>query len=295
MTGAMSLAPGVTLDSSRAVLVDAVRGQSVPLNQTACYMLYSAQGRSLGETTETIASETRTDIQIVRRDLEALCDKLNSKALVNVGGRQSHMLRAWLPLALKSVRHGIIPSAPPILIVRRPVDTSTTRSIILTTAAAGIRNAFSWALSVVGVLLAALLVGAEPATFYRQLTILAVAPAIGASLLIHEIGHALFLRNVPTVLVTRGPQIFLLHRPIQSQRAVLVSAAGPVISGIVGGSLLIVAYLITAPVLLLVALPFVVQLLGLTVLAHDGRHLLGLRPAESSKLKQHQPTSRPPD
>jgi hypothetical protein len=95
-----------------------------------------------------------------------------------------------------------------------------------------------------------------------------LAPAAGAGVLLHELGHAAALRGVPHVLVRRGLAPRLLHPQLPPGRLLAVAAAGPLSPAFAGLALAHVAGI--------ASLPLAAHALALTVAAPDGRNACGL-------------------
>jgi hypothetical protein len=104
-------------------------------------------------------------------------------------------------------------------------------------------------------------------------TTLALAAAVGAGVVLHELGHLVLLRGVPTCAVTRGARLWLLHRAVDRRREAVIAAAGPT------AGLAVAALLLALPGLPATAAGLALSLhaLGFTVLTSDGRTMCARR------------------
>jgi hypothetical protein len=96
----------------------------------------------------------------------------------------------------------------------------------------------------------------------------AVAPALGAGVLMHELAHAAALHGLPRAGVRRGLRAAVLHPRLTQARALAVGAAGPL-----APSLAALVLVHRAP---LAAVPLAAHALALTVASPDGRSACGL-------------------
>ena len=102
----------------------------------------------------------------------------------------------------------------------------------------------------------------------------ATALASSISLLIHEAAHAVALVPVPAFLGLYGPSTKVQHRPVKPRKGLLVSAAGPAITGSLGLPVLLGSGFLNSGPLVLVGMMLLLNLLGITVAAPDGRNAL---------------------
>jgi hypothetical protein len=113
-----------------------------------------------------------------------------------------------------------------------------------------------------------LLVGDVLPSFWMALS---VALAFAASLVIHEASHAMALAPVPAFLSVYGPVFLVGHREIPPKKGFFVSAAGPVITGASGSLVVLMSGALHSEHLVFVGEVLVMNLLGMTTLAADGR------------------------
>ena len=102
----------------------------------------------------------------------------------------------------------------------------------------------------------------------------ASALASSVSLLIHEAAHALALVPVPAFLGVYGPSTKVQHRPVKPRKGLLVSAAGPAITGSLGLPVLLGSGFLNSGPLAILGTMLLLNLLGLTIAAPDGRNAL---------------------
>ena len=100
--------------------------------------------------------------------------------------------------------------------------------------------------------------------------------SLGVGALVHEIGHALLLRGVPSAVTSHGPRPAVLHRHVPGRRGALVTAAGPMAGVLLGAALLVPAATFSLGWLALVAIVSASQAAGFTCLSADGRKLCAL-------------------
>lgn len=244
---------------------DHVRGVTLPLNATGAVIVDAATPAAASHA---LRLGFAVDEERALADAIGFCAELNERLLLNISpvrGALAFAVRwvAHLPFMLPARRLPRFPAR------RRHVDTSSSRSILVT----GVRATLPFALlAAVGTLVVAALVlgglGAASAS-----TTLALAAAVGSGVVLHELGHLVLLRGVPTCAVTRGARLWLLHRAVDRRREAVVAAAGPT-----------AALVIAAPLLALPGLSATVgglalslHALGFTVLTADGRTLCARR------------------
>lgn len=256
-------------------LVDEVRGVRYPLNVTAGVLL-DGGAAPLEVLSASIASRWAIPLAQAQRDVLRFAWELNRHGLANVvpGRSRRCRTRSWVGLALRLLPCGRLP-AP--IVKRRPLDTSTVLCATASAAGALARSAAVVALaaSTLLILVGALAGGAQ------VLAAIAVGGATGASLLLHEAGHAVALRGRPAALLLVRGRASVLHGPLGSHRTVGVAVAGPAAPVLAGVVLAAVAVAIGAPLLALAACPAVGHALSATVAARDGRRACGL-PARGS-------------
>lgn len=251
-------------------LVDDVRGVRYPLNATAGVLLDSV-AEPLEVLSASIAARWAIPLSQARRDVLGFAWELNRHGLANVvpGRSRRRRARSWAGLALR-----LLPCArlPAPIVRRRPLDTSTVWRATATAVGALVRPAAAVALAAATLLL---LVGAF-AGGAQVLAAIAVGGATGASLLLHEVGHAAALRGVPAALLLVRGRASVLHGPLGCYRTVGVAVAGPAAPVLCGVVLAAVAIHIGAPLAALAACPAVGHALSATVAARDGRRACGL-------------------
>lgn len=254
----IALAPGVLLD--RDGLHDPVRDTTFPLNESARVVL---SADTVAEAAAALAQSFRVAVDRACADATAFCAELNDRLLLVIEPRGGTLRLAarWLLVAARLLPFRVVPHVPA---QRKHVDTAATRALLRTGARALLGPS---AVSAVGAGVAALL-----AT--RQMSLaLAVALAVAVGLVTHELGHLALLRGVPACVVVRGLRVSVFHRRVDARREVRVALAGPV-SGIALAALALLAVeLVPCAELAAVALLEAGQLLGLTMLTHDGRRV----------------------
>jgi hypothetical protein len=82
------------------------------------------------------------------------------------------------------------------------------------------------------------------------------------------------LAPVPTFLGLYGPSTKVQHRPVTPRKGLLVSAAGPAITGSLGLPVLLGSSFLHSGSLAILGTMLLLNLLGLTVAAPDGRNAL---------------------
>jgi hypothetical protein len=240
---------------------DHVRGVTLPLNATGAVIVDASTPAAASRA---LRLGFAVDEERALADAISFCAELNERLLLNVSpvqGAPAFALR-WvthLPFMLPARRLPRVPAR------RRHVDTTSLPAILVT----GVRATLPFALlAAVGSLVVALLIlgglGAPSVS-----ASLALAAAIGGGVVLHELGHLVLLRGVPTCAVTRGARLWLLHRGVDRRREALVAASGPT------AALVVAALLLALPGLpaTVAGLALSLHALGLTVLTADGRTL----------------------
>jgi hypothetical protein len=244
---------------------DHVRGLALPLNATGAVI---ADASTPAAASRSLRLGFAVDEERALADALGFCAELNERLLLNVSparGTPALALRwiAHLPFMLLARRLPRIPAR------RRHVDTSTPRAILVT----GVRATLPFALfAAIGTLFVASLVlgglGAASAS-----TTLTLSLAVGAGVVLHELGHMALLRGVPTCVVTRGARLWLLHRAVDRRREAAVAGAGPT-TALATAALLLALPGFSATI---AGLALSLHALGLTVLTADGRTLCARR------------------
>jgi hypothetical protein len=235
----IELAPGVVLQADG--LHDSVRGIDVPLNGSA--RLAFRSGVTVAELTASLA---RLGAREPEHDATAFAAQLNRLLLANV--RAS--FRGRLLRRARALRHGKALRPPTHRIA---IDKPWTFVTALMPSAA----------AVVAVLLPLVSLGGA--------WTIAAALAAGAGIVVHEAAHALALCGVPRALVLEGLKPSILHPPVGVWRTFAAAAAGPIAPTLLGLSIAL-AWRAAAPAVV----PLAAHVVGLTVIAPDGRAACGL-------------------
>jgi len=244
---------------------DHVRGVTLSLNAVGAVIVDSPTPKAASRT---LRLRYAVDEERALADAIGFCAELNERLLLNVSP-----VRGAPALALRWVAHlpFMLPARtlPRLPARRRHVDTSSLGSILGTGIVATLPFAV---LASLGACVVAVLVlgglGAASAS-----ATLALAAAVGAGVVLHELGHLLLLRGVPTCAVTRGARLWLLHRRLGRRREALVAAAGPTVALAIAAALLALPGLAAT----VAGLALSLHALGFTVLTADGRTLCAPR------------------
>jgi hypothetical protein len=225
------------------LLVDAVRGVHLPVNDSGRIVLERANGATI----ERLGAElTRAGSRDGVRDALAFCKQLNERFLLNIRVGAATRLRR----RLHAFGYGIVLRGP-----ARRVRAESTFDVVRVVSPVGAILTLS--------LLPLALVGG-PWT-------LAAAAATGLGVVVHEVAHAVALRGVPSAVVLHGLRPTLLHPRLGAARALLVASVGPLAPSLTA----IAAAAAWRPSALAVA-PLGAHALALTVLCPDGRNACGL-------------------
>lgn len=259
----IALPPSV--ERSADGVYDHVRGVTLPLNATAEVII---DARTPAAAACALQLGFSVDEERALADAIRFCAELNERLLLNVSARCGAPAVAlrWLvhlPFMLPTRRLPRVPAR------RRHVDTSSLHTVLVT----GVRATFPFALfAAIGASVVALLVlgglGAASTS-----TTLALGAAVGSGVVVHELGHLVLLRGVPTCAVTHGARLWLLHRSLERRRGALVAAAGPTATLAVAALLLA----LPGPSTTVAGLALSLHALGFTVLTGDGRTLCARR------------------
>ncbi len=240
---------------------DHVRGTTLPLNATGAVIVDASTPAAASRA---LRLGFAVDEKRALADAISFCAELNERLLLNISpaqGAPALALRwvAHLPFMLPARRLPRVPAH------RRHVDTTSLVAILVTGVLATLPFALLAAVGSLGVAL--LVLGGLGATSVS--TSLALATAVGSGVVVHELGHLVLLRGVPTCAVTRGGRLWLLHRGVDRRRETFVAASGPT------AALVVAALLLTLPGLpaTVAGLALSLHALGLTVLTADGRTL----------------------
>jgi coenzyme PQQ synthesis protein D (PqqD) len=256
----IALARGVRLTPTG--LEDPVRGTTFSLNSSGRVVL---SAHTVADAAAALVHTFGAPADRALTDATRFCAQLNERLLLEVaprGGAVRVVLR-WIALVCRLAPLRVLPRVPAR---RKPVDTSS----MLVLLHSGTR-----ALAGAGVVLGGL-TGVAALLVVHVLTLaLAVALAVGAGLVAHELGHLALLRGVPACVVVRGLRVSVLHRSLTAPREVRVAAAGPCAGIALAALLLFAVELWPRPELATAALVEAAQLLGLTTLTRDGRRVCG--------------------
>jgi hypothetical protein len=244
---------------------DHVRGVTLRLNTTGAVIVDASTPAAASRA---LRHAFAVDEARALTDAIGFCAELNERLLLNVSP-----VRGAPALALRWVAHlpFMLPARtlPRVPARRRHVDTSSLRTILVT----GVRATLPFALLVsVGAFVVASLVLGGLGAASTSMT-LALAIAIGAGVVLHELGHLALLRGVPTCVVTRGARLWLLHRALDRRHEAVVAAAGPTVALAIAGLLLALPGLLAT----VAGLALSLHALGFTVLTADGRTICARR------------------
>jgi hypothetical protein len=235
----IELAPGVLLQADG--LHDSVRGIDVPLNGSA--RLAFRSGATVAELAASLARLGACDPE---RDAAAFAAQLNRLLLANVGASR----RLRLPRRVRALRNGKALTPP-------------TRRIAIDKPLTFVTALMPSAAAVVAVLLPLVSLGGA--------WTIAAAFAAGTGIVVHEAAHAVALCGVPRALVLEGLKPSILHPPVGVWRTFAAAAAGPIAPTLLGLSIAL-AWRTAAPAVV----PLAAHVVGLTVIAPDGRAACGL-------------------
>lgn len=249
-------------------LRDLALGEAYPLRGSGMEgMALLAAGYSIRDAAQTLAARFDVDPLTVQRDLAEFAFQLSRAQLVNLrpSGWRARLRRALQVSLFLVVAH----RWPPARVRRYALANGGALEMLRQIASVvGVRMAPLW-IGLLGLLLLPALL------FAPALTPALAAMAIGlvAAVIAHEGGHALAARRsgAGCFLVRSGWRVAVVHHADPDRG--WVHASGPVICGVVGTGGLAVASATDSLTLAFAALPFVVQLAALTVLAQDGRLL----------------------
>ena len=252
-------------------LLDTVTGERAPLNDTGRFMLSLVDGRrTVGEIAAGtsrrygVATERATD------DFLQLAARLNEKYLLNVevGLRRLFMLLPRiLWVLIVGLRSGCVNA--PWNPQRLEIDGGSRLACSLGIARRlGPRSLF------VGLAATLPMWVLTPITPLSLWTVLAVTLATSVGLLVHEAAHVLALLPVPSFLGVRGLSVAVQHRRVPPRRGLLVAVAGPVVSGGLGLLILLASSLLGSSFLAFLGIVLLINMLGVTVVAADGRNAL---------------------
>ena len=261
--------PGIFPKDAR--LVDAVTGAEVPLNETARFLLSSIDGeRTMGEIAAAASRRYGVATEQATSDFSQLAARLNEKYLLNL----DTPFRSRLPLLPRVARLLIVGLLAGHVFApwhRRRMEVSNQSRLACFLCILRWLGLRSWVIGCLAGLATWMLLGALPSSVWL---IFATALASSVSLLVHEAAHAVALVPVPAFLGVYGPSTKVQHRPVTPRKGLLVSTAGPVTTGSLGLTVLLGSGFLNSGPLMLVAMMLLLNLLGLTVAAPDGRNAL---------------------
>lgn len=277
--GVVELAGGVRAD--REGLHDEHLGRTVVLDAPARYLLAQLLAHStVSAAADAAARRVAAEPSVLAGQLSELAARLNRAGLVQPRGPATRAYLRHVTVAALGLLHGQVPSRQ-WLPTRRICLPASPGTAVATLLAAMLPAAVAVAAGVfclVVVLFAGTgVVGGKQALV--PATALALVAAAGP--LVHEAGHLLTLGRRPAALLLRGLRPAVAHGPLPPARAFVVTAAGP-LSGLAVGALVVsLSILFTNMAAAVVGLVFCSQVLGLTVLAADGRKLCSDRSSRS--------------
>ena len=253
-------------------LEDIVRGRGWPLNNAGGFVLERV-GTPLDVVARELAAACCIPTDVARHDVMQFIWALNALALVNIVHRGSRLRRwtDWLVLAARLIPAAALP-AP--VTRRRALDTETvSRAFASVLRASGSRVLSISSVSAIALLPLVASLGGRGSAFVVAVG-LGVGTGLGVGL--HEVGHAITLRGVPSALVLRGRRTFVLHGAVGEVRRSLVAVAGPGLAAAVGLVPVVAGNLLVSPLLVTLGLPFVAHAVSLSALGGDGRSACGI-------------------
>ena len=261
--------PGVLLRD--ACLSDTVTGAEVPLNGTARFLLSSVNGqRTVREIAGAASRRYGVAAEQATSDFSLLAARLNEKYLLNFDASFRRRC-ALLPGIARLLIVGLLAGRVWAHWHRRRLEISNQSRLACSLCIVrrlGLRS------SVLGCIIGLstwVLLGASSSSVWL---VFATALASSVSLLVHEAAHAVALVPAPAFLGVYGPSIKVQHGPVARRKGLLVSAAGPVITGSLGLPVLLGSGFLNSGPLVLVGMMLLLNLLGITVAAPDGRNAL---------------------
>jgi hypothetical protein len=252
-------------------LVDAGMRGRYPITPAArMYIDLLKTGGRLGEIVDAVAGRFDLPAESVRRDLGQLVEQLNHAWLLELqAGPERRGLAAVLlhPAAAverrtwwRSVRR------------RRGLDGSPLDAVRAITAEVVRHHRWSW-----GALLVALVIIAAITVPWWLPYSLAVGAGLVAGQVSHEVGHGLAAQAAGTPsFVGSSPAGGVVVVHADSADASRIVAAGPALAAAFGAVSIVGGVVVGSAVACAFGLPMVVQLLGLTTVAADGRNLVAV-------------------
>jgi len=263
------LPPGVLLEG--ASLLDTVTGAEVSLNGTARFLLSSIDGeRTVREIAGAASRRYGVATEQVTSDFSQLAARLNEKYLLNLDASFRRRC-AMLPEIFKLLIVGLLTGHASAPWHRRRLEISNQSRLACSLCVVRRLGPRSWVMGSITGLATWIVVGAVSPPIWL---LFATALASSASLLVHETSHAVALVPVPAFLGLYGPSTKVQHRPLTPRKGVLVSAAGPAITGGLGLPVLLGSGFLNSGSLAVLGTMLLLNLLGLTAAAPDGRNAL---------------------
>lgn len=249
-------------------LYDHTLDEAYPLNHTAkVYLDLLQKGLPISDIVDTVSTWFAIPRSQAESDVLSLVTQLNGAQLVNLhpGGMIDRLKRGyWVAVYLILTKE-----LPPILVRRICIADRNLFHVAASVTAALFKHAFAAIIiSAILVGILGLLTGLE--TIYPVAGVLVGA---FAALVTHETGHAAAVHMVGrrSYLMMIGPKVAVAHNHGTSPS---VHASGPVLAGLAGTALLLVGDALGNSFLVFGSLPFVAQLISITLFARDGRLLV---------------------
>ena len=249
-------------------LYDGALDESYPLNRTAKrYLDLLHAGTPVPGVVDTVSTQFAIPRSDAERDLLGLVGQLNDAQLVNVSPRRliDRLKRFfWVSSYVITTR-----TFPPMLVKRGRVANGDPISVAASVVVALFRHALP-VLIVAALFIVMLGTLKGPETTYPLAVVLV---GTFAALLFHEVGHAMAVHMVGgrSYLMMTGLKVAVAHNFGASP---VVHASGPLLAGLVGLVVVLVAYVAESELMAFASLPFVIHLSSLTFLSRDGRLLV---------------------
>jgi hypothetical protein len=263
------LPDGVSIEAD--ALVDApMRGRYPITPATRMYIELLITGARLGKIVEAVVARFDLPAESVRRDLGGLVEQLNQAWLLELQpGPDRPGLVALLRHPVAAVQRRTWWRA---VRRRRGLDGSPLAAARAIAAEVAGRQRATWA----ALLIALLAIAAISVPWWLPYSV-ALGAGVVAGQVCHEIGHGLAAHVAGTpsfVGSSRAGGVVVVHA--QSRDASRIVVAGPALAAAVGAASVGLGLVVRSAVPCAFGLPMVVQLLGLTTVAADGRNLVAL-------------------
>lgn len=256
--------PGVRLEDD-AILDLALEQRYRASASARVYLQLIARGCSVDEIVQRVSGSAGPPPNLVQAHCGALIASLNDVMLLNLdlGGVRGRMQWTWFTFwsALLERR------APAPRRQRFPINQPAARALM--DIARGVLSGMAHWWLVLGVLSLFALYGSPSG----DLAIAAVL-SLPTAIVIHETAHAIAIRRSGGggFLSVRGLSVGVIHSRARS--GATVHAAAPLLTGACGSALLTLALAVDSGALAIASVPFIGQMLTLTVFAADGRLLV---------------------